>query len=213
MNGSSRRSGQAPTHRLFVALDLPSEVRDAIGLWGKAALADPALRIVKRGSLHITLLYLGHRSVGEVPRISSAIRECIVPAPLIMLRDPEARPPSRRPRIFALPAIAPGVEQLQLQMREVFAAKQLYEPEDRAIWPHVTVARARTEGGGSRRPMRVIEPPAGPLPDQLAEGFWGSRITLYRSELDPAGVQHLPVAHFELPVGSGAEAGLPGGPR
>jgi len=209
---SSRRSGEPPKLRLFVALDLPRTVRDAIGFWGKKALADPALRRVRRGGLHITLLYLGHRPEHEVAQVSTAIRECIVPAPRIMLRDPEARPSAGRPRIFALPAIAPGVEQLQLQMREVFATKRLYEPEDRAVWPHVTVARARTEGGGSRRAMRVLKPPTGPMPDQLVEGFWGRRITLYRSELDPAGVQHLPLAHFELPGGSGLDEDLPGGP-
>lgn len=211
MNGSNRRSGVAPTHRLFVALDLPTVVRDAIGFWGKTALADPALRKVKRGNLHITLLYLGYRPEDELARTTAAIRECIVPAPLIMLGDPEARPSSRRPRIFALPAIAPGVEQLQLQMREIFAARNLYEPDGRAVWPHVTVARARAEGRGSRRPMRVLEPPTGPIPDQLADGFWGSRITLYRSELDPAGVQHHPLAQFELPGGSAADEVLPSG--
>jgi 2'-5' RNA ligase len=213
MQRSSCRSGEPSKLRLFVALDLPRTVRDAIEFWGKKALADPALRRVKRANLHITLLYLGYHPEGDVPRISTAIRECIVPAPLVMLRNPEARPSSRRARLFALPAIAPGVEQLQLHMGEVFATKSLYESEDRAIWPHVTVARARTEGGGSRRPMRVLEPPAGPLPDQLADGFWGSRITLYRSELDPAGVQHLPLAHFELPGGSGGNDALPARPH
>lgn len=211
MQGSNRRSEEPPKLRLFVALDLPTAVRNAIGFWGKTELADPALRRVRRGNLHITLLYLGHRPGHEVARVSSAIPECIVPAPLIMLRNPEARPSAGRPRIFALPAIAPGVEQLQLQMREVFAAEGLYEPEDRQIWPHVTVARVRPEGRGSRRPLQVHKAPRGPIPTRLADGFWGGRITLYRSELDPAGARYFPLARFELPGGSPTDETLPGG--
>ena len=60
--------------RLFVALELPEPVRDALVAWRAAVLADvPALRAVARKSLHVTLCFLGWRWDQEVAAIHPAI--------------------------------------------------------------------------------------------------------------------------------------------
>jgi 2'-5' RNA ligase len=188
---------KSPRARLFVALDLPSRVRDGLARWGEEALADPALRPVHPESLHITLAFLGSRPLGEVERIAAAVAECAAPAPLVKLGDPSARPP-RRPRLFALPAVSPGAETIQARLSELLVVGRLYEPEKRPFWPHVTVARVRAEGRGSRRPARVEHWPK-KLPPGLAEAFHGVRLTLYRSELQPEGARYAPLAQVELP--------------
>src|SRR3954454_558447 len=96
-----------PRVRLFVALDLPDELREGIATWGREALEDPALRPVPPRSLHVTLAFLGYRPEKEVERIAAAVRESAAPAPWLELRDAEQRPPRGRARLFALPAISP----------------------------------------------------------------------------------------------------------
>jgi 2'-5' RNA ligase len=78
------------------------------------------------------------------------------------------------------------------------AAARLYEAEKRPFWPHVTVARVRAEGRGSRRPQALERPPK-ELPPGLSEAFHGVRLTLYRSELQPLGARYVPLAQVELP--------------
>jgi RNA 2',3'-cyclic 3'-phosphodiesterase len=189
---------KSPRVRLFIALDLPEEVKAGIWRWGDRALADSALRRIVPESLHITLAFLGWRPAKEVERLGEILEESVGPAPLIELRDPEPRPPRGRPRIFALPALSPGAELLQSDLQERLVEGHFYEAEKRQYWPHVTVARVRAEARGSKRPARVEKAP-GKLSAALAEAFLGVRLTLYRSELQPAGARYVPLAQVELP--------------
>lgn len=191
---------KSPRVRLFVALDLPDGVREGIAAWGRRELADPALRPVAPESLHITLVFLGYRAEREIPRVAAAVKEGSGPAPLVELGDPVAKPNLRRARLFALPAISPGTEQIQGRLSQLLAAERLYNPEKRPFWPHLTLARVRTEGRGSRRPAGVERPPK-ELPPSLREAFYGVRITLYRSLLQPQGARYVPLAQVELPGG------------
>jgi RNA 2',3'-cyclic 3'-phosphodiesterase len=189
---------KSPRARLFVALDLPDDVREGVVAWGREALADPALRPVPPESLHVTLAFLGYRPEKEIERIAAAVGESAGPAPWVELRDPEQRPPRGRARLFALPAISPGAEALQAGLEQRLVEAGFYEPEKRPFWPHVTVARVRPEARGSRRPAVVFEPP-GPLPQELSEPRIAVRMTLYRSVLQPTGARYVPLAQVELP--------------
>jgi 2'-5' RNA ligase len=192
---------KSPRARLFVALDLPDELREGIATWGREALADPALRPVPPESLHITLAFLGSRDegeIGEIGEIAAAVTENAGPAPWVELLDPEQRPPRGRARVYALPALSPGTEALQAGVEQALVAGGFYEPEKRPFWPHVTVARVRREGRGKRRPAVVSEPP-GRLPKGLSEARICRRMTLYRSELKPTGARYVPLAQVELP--------------
>lgn len=189
---------KSPRARLFVALDLPEEVRAGIERWSAGALADPALRRVAPESLHITLAFLGFRPEKEIEEVAAVVGESAGPAPWIELGDPEQRPPRGRARVYALPALSPGAETLQAGLQERLVAARLYEPEKRAFWPHVTLARVRPEGRGSRRPREVENAP-GNLPASLKEAQICRRMTLYRSELQPQGAQYTPLAQVELP--------------
>jgi 2'-5' RNA ligase len=188
---------RGPRVRLFVALSLPETVRAAVAEWGAEELGDPALRPVAAESLHITLAFLGQREEGEVEPIAAAMAAAAGPAASIELLDPVSRPSGRRPAFFALPARSEGAEALQGGLEEQLVAVGLYEPEKRPFWPHVTVARVRSEGRGSRRPMAVSRRP-GSLPGALAKPFLGVRMTLYRSELQPRGARYVPLAQVEL---------------
>lgn len=198
MDSVSEDQAKSTRIRLFVALDLPRPVRDGIGDWGSGELGDPALRPVAAENLHVTLAFLGSRPPQQVERIAPLLDQAAGPAPLIELLGPAPRPPRGRPRLFALPALSPGAEQMQARLSELLAAERLYEPEKRPFWPHVTVARVRAEGRGSRRP-RAVERPPKDLPPGLSEAFYGVRMTLYRSVFQPLGARYVPLAQVELP--------------
>jgi 2'-5' RNA ligase len=189
---------KSPRARLFVALELPEPQRRGLEAWGAEALADPALRPVPAENLHITLAFLGYRPEKEIDRVAAAMGESVAPAPIVELLDPVARPPRGRARLFALPALSPGTEALEAGLREELVAARLYEPEKRPFWPHLTIARTRPEGRGARRPMAVERGPD-LLPESLKEAFYGVRMTLYRSELQPSGARYVPLAQVELP--------------
>jgi 2'-5' RNA ligase len=182
---------------LFVALDLPDEVRAGIVAWGREALSDPALRRLGPESLHITLAFLGYLPEREIPRLAEIVAASGGPAPWIELRDPVRVPPRGRPRLFALPAGSPGAVSLQAELQERLVAARLYTAEKRPFWPHVTVARVRRERRGSARPAPVSRPP-GALPRGLRGRFDGVRVTLYRSRIQPQGAQYTPLAQVEL---------------
>ena len=194
----------SPRARLFVALDLPDEVREGVAAWGGEALADPALRPVAPESLHITLAFLGHRPEREIEQIAEVVRESVGPAPWIELLDPVQRPPRGRARLYALPALSPGAEALQAGLQQGLVEGGFYEPEKRPFWPHVTVARVRPEARGSRRPAVVSKVP-GSIPGELSEPRITVRMALYRSDLQPSGAQYVPLAQVELPGGGGSE--------
>ncbi len=188
---------KSPRARLFVALDLPDGLRDGIVAWGRRELDDPALRVVPRESLHITLAFLGYLPEKEIGQLGEIIEGLEAPAPSVELGDPVARPSRKRPRLFALPANSPGAVVLQAGLEEQLVAARLYRPERRPFWPHVTVARVKAEGRGSKRPRRVERVPGG-LPKDLLQPRNLVRTTLYRSEIQPQGARYIPLAQVEL---------------
>ncbi|MBS1676924.1 MAG: RNA 2',3'-cyclic phosphodiesterase [Actinobacteria bacterium] len=183
--------------RLFVAVDLTDGIRKGLSAWGEAELVDPALRPVRPESLHVTLVFLGHREADEAEAIEAAVRRVSAPPVLMKLEDPITLPRRRRAAVFALPAPSPAASDLHHGLVDRLVAEGLHEPEERDFWPHVTVARVRAEGRGSRRPAAVARRP-GDLPEWLKEPFYAVRLTLYRSELQPGGARYVPLAQVEL---------------
>lgn len=196
--------------RLFVALDLPADVRDAIADWQHDALADPALRPVRAEGLHVTLCFLGHRPEETIARTESALAG-IAPRPVSL--SFEAEPvalPKGRPGVYAIGAVSEEAVALQGELSEALTAAGLYEPEKRAFRPHVTIARVRSERleprkgerRGRGRPRRVSEPPK-VLPERLCEPFGAVRAALYRSILKPEGAEYEFLAGVDLPSPAG----------
>jgi 2'-5' RNA ligase len=188
---------KSPRARLFVALDLPEALRDGIVAWGRRELGDPGLRVVPPESLHVTLAFLGYLPEKEIERLGEIVEGLVAPAPSVQLGDPVARPSPKRPRLFALPANSPGAVTLQAALEEKLVVARLYKPEKRPFWPHVTVARVKSEGRGSKRPRRVERQPGG-LPKDLLQPTNLVRTTLYRSEIQPQGARYTPLAQVEL---------------
>jgi RNA 2',3'-cyclic 3'-phosphodiesterase len=175
--------------RLFVALDLPEPVRDALA--ALAAAADPDVwRPVQRDGLHVTLAFLGARPPGDVAAIDALLAaEAGGPAPPLGLAEAEVLPP-RRGRVLTARLDDPsgGLGALQSRLASGLAAAGLYTPEKRPFHPHATVARLRPRA----RPPRGAELPLEPLE------FAPEAVTLYVSRLHPRGARYEPLARAAL---------------
>jgi 2'-5' RNA ligase len=187
----------SPGARLFVALDLPGETLTGIGAWAERELVDPALRGLAAASMHVTMVFLGCRAETEIAAIAAVVESLEPASPRLELRDPVGRPERGSPRLYALPVESRGLVGIQRQLERKLVEEGLHEPERRAFWPHVTVARVKPERRGSRRPRRVERPP-GPLPQELVQPTRGVRISLYLSKLQPQGAEYVPLAHVKL---------------
>jgi 2'-5' RNA ligase len=188
---------KSPRARLFVALDLPEEVREEIVEWQRHELTDPALRIPRPETLHMTLVFLGYHPEKRIDEIAEAVIGADLGAPRVELRPEPVPRPKGRPRLYALDADSEEGVALQAEVERRLVEGRFYEPEKRPWWPHLTVARVKPEARGAKRPARVRNAP-GSLPERLERVFYPVRITLYRSHLRPQGAEYLPVAHKDL---------------
>jgi RNA 2',3'-cyclic 3'-phosphodiesterase len=202
----TKQRPKSPRARLFVALDLPEPVRDRLAAWQAGALNDPALRPMRPEALHITLCFLSYQAERAIPAISAAVAS--VPSRAVEVRfEPEIRPlPKGRPSLYAVSARSEAAVTLQAELTDALTGERFYEPEKRPFWPHLTVARVRSERlppergrrRGRGRPRRVSESP-GRLPEELLEPFGAVRVALYRSNLKPQGAEYVRLGGVDLP--------------
>jgi 2'-5' RNA ligase len=180
----------SPRARLFVALELPEEV-----VGGVAGLARDAfgpvdeLRLVRRESLHATLVFLGYHPEREIERIAEIVFD--EPAGSFdLVPDAVVPVPPRRARLFALGLEDAGgaLHGWQDGLSRRLEEARLYEPEKRPFWPHVTLARVKR---GVRVPGGLALPE---LPAELRQPFRASRVTLFKSTLKPSGAMYEPLA-------------------
>lgn len=181
--------------RLFAALDLPESTREALAAWRDRELGGhEGLRPVDAQALHVTLAFLGSRDRAEVEPIATAMAAAARGHGPCELSPGALRPvPERRPRVVALGLGDSGgcAAALQGALVAGLEGAGLYEPERRAFWAHVTVARVPR---GARVGALDVQPPS-PGP------FEAEAVTLYRSHLRPGGAEYEALHSVRLGLG------------
>jgi RNA 2',3'-cyclic 3'-phosphodiesterase len=169
--------------RVFVALDLPSAVRDAL------PVAPEPWRPVPVESLHVTLAFLGWVGEDALPVVDGAVAGAVRPVGPLRLVRSRVLPP-RRPRVLSVELSDPsgGSVALQRALVSALSAVELYEPEHRRWLPHVTIGRAR--GPVDRR--------AG-LPAVKPLEFSPRSVSVYRSHLGRGPARYEALFTHELP--------------
>lgn len=191
---------KSPRARLFVALDLPDDVRAGLVDWQRTALSDPALRVVRPEALHMTLVFLGYQAEKDVKAIAKAAFAVDAQAPAVELATESVGVPrGKRPRLIALAASSEETVGLQKQVEDRLVEAGFYEPEKRPFWPHLTVARVKSEAPRSRKPALIRTPPH-PLPEHMFRFFRPTRLVLFKSHLRRTGAEYEPLAELELPT-------------
>ena len=176
--------------RLFVALELPVHVREALIAWRDGLIRAGGLRPLGAESLHATLCFLGWQTASQVDAIGAACGLLAgEPTPELSLGAARWLPP-RRPRVLAVDLADPSgaLTRAQTTLSGTLAAGGWYEPEKRPYLAHVSVARVTR---GARAPRAAL-PPISTLE------FRAGRVTLYRSRLSRGGAQYEPLATIEL---------------
>lgn len=178
--------------RLFVALELPVEIRERLLAWRSEAVRElSGLRLLDPEQLHVTLCFLGWQDSAAAQDIAAASQASAstATAPKLALGRPVWLPP-RRSRVLAVELDDPedGLARLQSALSARLAAGGWYVPERRPYRGHVTVARVRPSASG--RPSPLAGPPG--------LSFTASLLTLFRSVLSPAGARYEALATVSL---------------
>jgi 2'-5' RNA ligase len=184
LSGQARAPGADGRARLFVALELPEDVRDALERWRSGAPRRiRGLRMMDASALHVTLCFLGWRFEREIDEIGAA---CVAGAagsgPIAVSLGNPVWLPDRRPRVLGVKIDDPSdaLADLQSALAKELSAGGWYAPEARPFLGHVTVARIPR---GAR--VRAVK-----LPGPPREEFLATRVTLYRSRLGAGGARY-----------------------
>lgn len=124
--------------RLFVAVDLPGAVKQA--LVAIQPPASPGVRPTKPEQMHVTLHFIGS---GETDRMANALRAVAEPAfSLAMQGVGKFRSSDGGVTLWAGIAECPGLQQLHASVATALSPVG-FRPETRPFSPHLTLARCK----------------------------------------------------------------------
>jgi 2'-5' RNA ligase len=179
-------------YRLFVAIDLPESVKEAVS--GIAGRELPGARWIPREQLHLTLRFIGEADEETFLAIKEALRTCRGTSFPLTMKGVGHFPPGRHPRVFWVGmAESEPLVALQRQVESALIGAGI-PPEERRFSPHITLARLKETP--AERVLALEERHrqfnAGPFP--VTEFY------LYSSTLTREGAIHKREASYPLGV-------------
>ncbi len=188
--------------RLFVAIDAGPAVAAAMAQAITRVRAHaPRAAWADRTAPHLTLVFLGDVPDDKVDLVRGAVGEAARRnRPLnLSVRGAGAfgRPTHPRTLWAGIEGDRESLQALVADLRRALTPVG-FELEDRAYQPHLTLARARGDRGDPGLARCAAE-----LKDHDFGAIEAEAITLYRSELLPAGARHHVVERFPLSAASG----------
>lgn len=182
--------------RLFVAVELPLNVRKQLALVG-GELGERIKKVkwVPEENIHLTLQFLGNCSEELVPQIKDKLKEQAKKAGGFNFRlgSLGGFPSLKRTRVLWV-GINKGSEQLvKLQGVVKGSLSSLgFEAENRKFHPHVTLARLKTPQNLAEQVSRVDTNRFSSLEVAVGE------VALFESRLRPSGALYIPLARARL---------------
>jgi RNA 2',3'-cyclic 3'-phosphodiesterase len=184
--------------RLFVALEIPAEVRDRFAaVITELRAADSSFsknraRWVRPENLHVTLKFIGHVDAGKLEGIRAALAE-VRSRNLVELRFRGLGffPNGKRPRVFwagmeASPNLAPLAGEIDARFKKLGIAG-----ETREFAPHLTLARFDPPG--------ISDGLSAIAQENAAREFGATRtgeFHLFESKTRPTGAEYTRLASF-----------------
>lgn len=189
--------------RLFVALEVPDETREALAaLIAQFRRKCRSARWVQPEAMHITLKFIGHIGEEHLLAIRNALANLKSPEPIDMhFRGLRFFPSEKRPRVFWCGVDAsPNAAVLAADMDSALA-KLGIETESRPFAPHLTLARfkeddAHIHGNRAKSVAEILN-----LAHIQAKDFGAIRTSefhLFESKTKPTGAEYtrLDTFHF-----------------
>ena len=176
-------------HRLFVAIDLPEEIKAAL-----CALRCPisGAKWVSEAQLHLTLRFIGDADDDLLHRITTGLSDIMAAPFSLAMMGVGCFPPKRDPKVLWV-GIDKNEALFNLQNAVAKALLQSgLEPEIRPFSPHITIARLKETSAALLAPFlqqnnRFVTP-----------FFPVTEFILYSSTLAPQGAIHRQEALFPL---------------
>ncbi len=125
-------------YRLFVALDIPFEIRKRISM---ICCGLNGVKWVPEENLHLTLKFIGEKSEDVAEEIAQVLSEIKFEAFEIILKDVGCFPIRKDPKILWIGVNDNlAINSLFKKIEKALISLEL-EPEKRNFYPHVTIAR------------------------------------------------------------------------
>jgi RNA 2',3'-cyclic 3'-phosphodiesterase len=181
--------------RLFVALSIPSEVRENIAsLIRTLRRADSKPRWVNPENLHVTLKFIGEVAEERVPSICGALQTVgAVESLTLAFRSVGFFPNARRPNVAWIGIEAPpGLSSLAAAVNRALAPLGI-EPEIKQFVPHLTVARFK-----ENRLLPALQAEIEKWKDHSFGHFTTAEIRLIESRLKSSGAEYTTLRSFHF---------------
>lgn len=184
--------------RLFVAVDVPGEVRDAVAAAARPLQAEhPALKWTIPANWHLTLAFLGWVEAECVEAVQTAVTAVAARTPgPIPLATTGAGGTFRSGVLWAELAPAPRLSGFAEALREALGELMSASDRGRPFRAHLTLARAPK---GRRLPRGLAARYEGP-----ALGWEVTEVVVYRSHLRREGARYEPLLGAPLGAAAGA---------
>jgi 2'-5' RNA ligase len=188
----SEGSGGPKPIRVFVAVDLPQDVRQALKTAQDELRAHRfEIRWVKPENIHLTLKFLGDTLPADLARIGPALRSAAAAAAPFALaaRGAGVFPGIKAPRVVwaGLGNELPALFALQQSVAQVLA-KAGFAPEARPFKAHLTLGRVK----GRIRPAELLAALQA-LGQWTSPAFRVESVTVFQSDLRPGGAVYTPL--------------------
>ena len=185
------------TIRTFIAVELPREIQERLRqLQDDFGASLPDVRWTRFGNIHLTLKFLGDVEVSRVDKIRDSLIDVArqFSSFKMSLAGMGAFPNSRKPRIVWV-GVEEGADRLVEIARSIESSmKNLgFQREKRPFRPHLTVGRIRRLENPQLMTRTLDESRVGDLGEFAVE-----KISLIRSQLDPAGSIYTTIAEAPL---------------
>jgi len=184
--------------RLFVAVDIPGEVRELLSRVLQELRGEmEGARWVKPENLHLTLKFIGDYEEEGLEKLTGEVRAAAerIPAFIAALDGCGAFPSGKRARVIWV-GMAEGSEKAGRMARKLDARLERagVKREDRPFKSHLTLARLKQPGDCSGY-LKILNHKLEGLPGLP---FEVGEVVLYRSILSPHGPTYVPLERISL---------------
>ena len=180
--------------RLFVAIDLPPALLDAITeVQSQLRKVADSTRWVRPSSMHLTLKFLGEVTESRVPAIDERLRTLRAEPFQVHYSGVGFFPNARAPRVLWVGVGSRALENLAHEVKERMVELG-FPAEKRPFSPHLTVARSRRD----RRINPSVVEAAARYDGREFGAYCTDRFYLFQSTLRPDGAEYKKL--FEYPL-------------
>lgn len=183
-------------HRIFIAINLPEEIKKELAKYQEKWLDLPA-KWTSKDNLHITLEFLGHLTdleLADVCQVAGEVAKNHKPFSIDLhkiLFAPKGKMPPKM--VWALGEKVDELVDLRNDLEEYLLEKVNFKPEGRGFVPHITLARI------SEFAFRQIEPEERPeVSEEIDLTFYVESIEVMESELTRQGPRYTIIESHEL---------------